>query len=342
MAGSLLKTRNVFLDTGAYDHQKFRFDHAALRKLRELGRIGYLRILVTAAVDGEVRRHIGSNLENAALALRRFQSHAAILEIGPPEELQPLFRVPDVARMRESALAVWESFLNDAKVEKVDAATVNVPELLMLYFSQKAPFGEKKKSEFPDAISLLSLAHWCMTNTAQLYLIGDDPDLQAWCAERPDMFHAKSLSEFLNLYNRAEEKLTQLALEIFEREKEWILSTVEEAFVECTFTYAENWEADVENVKITAMEVDDVDVIEVDEHRVILALDTNIRFRARVSGPDYDRGWSGHFEGSYSERLNVSLEIKYDLAKEEATEILDVLFNDGKDIKVRDPHGLDY
>jgi hypothetical protein len=354
MSESLLRTRNVFLDTEAYEHQRFRFDHAALRKLRELGRIGFLHILVTDTVDGEMREHIRSDLEDAVKSFGRFQGHAGVLASAPAEEYEGLFRQLDPAKTRESGLVVWDAFLRDAKVERVSAGSVHGPELLELYFSQQPPFSEKKKSEFPDAISLLSLAHWCQDNTAELLVVGDDPDLRAWCAEHAEMHHIESLSDFLDLYNRAEEKLSALVRAIFEREEEWIVSVIEESFLECTFLYPENWEADVENVEITSTRVDDVDLIEVDEQRFVLALQMQISFRADVSGPDYEHGWwdsedkrylalpSFRAEITSTENYGVSFGVKYDLAKEEATEITEVLFNDGREIKVRDEHGWPY
>ena len=354
MSEPLLKTRNVFLDTGAYEHQRFRFDHRALKKLRELGGAGFLRILVTDTVDGEVRQHIRKNLNNAAVSFTRLQGHLGILQAAPPEDFQGVFRTLDEPKMLEAALAVWEAFLIDARVERISASSVHGPELLQLYFSKRAPFSDQKKSEFPDAISLLSLAHWCHGRTEQLYVVGDDPDLQAWCGDCAGMYHIKSLNDFLDLYNRAEEKLSEIARAIFEREEEWIVSVVEESFLECTFTYAENWEADVENVEIASTRVDGVDVIEVDEHRFILVLEMQISFRADVSGPDYERGWWDSETKSYmvlpsfdtkitsTERYDVSFEVLYDVAKEEATEIRDVLFNDGKEVKVRDEHGWPY
>ena len=184
--------------------------------------------------------------------------------------------------------------------------------------------------------------------------MGDDPDLEVWCSAHPGMRYLKSLNDFLDLYNRAEEKLSKLALAIFEREEEWIVSTIKEAFLECKFTFVGNWEADVENVEITDTEVDDVDVIEVDESRFVLSIGMRIDFRADVSGPDYDRGWwdhedkcwlalpSFHTEVTSAERFDVSFEVAYDLSKEEATGIADVLFNDGKEIRVRDENGWPY
>jgi hypothetical protein len=184
MSESLLKTRAVFLDTEAYDHQKLRFDHPALRKLRELGGAGFLHIVSTDAVVGEVRRHISETLNNAAIALARFQGHAGVVQTSAAEEIGPLFKPVDHARLLALGQAVWDGFVKDAKVEVVSAATVHGANLLDLYFARQPPFSDKKKSEFPDAISLLSLEQWCRSKNSPLYLVGNDPDIKAWCESR--------------------------------------------------------------------------------------------------------------------------------------------------------------
>jgi hypothetical protein len=355
MSEPLLKTRHVFVDTEAYEHQKFRFDHPALKKLRDLGSAGFLRILTTDVVDGEVRQHIRRTVANAVVALDRFHNHAGVLQANSSDECRSLFKQIEESHLAELGIAVWEGFLEDAKVEIVRASTVHALDLLNLYFAQLPPFSERKKAEFPDAISVLSLDQWRRDKEEQeIYLIGDDPDIKAWCNAHAGMHHIKSLNEFLDLYNRAEDKLAQLALDIFEKEKEWIDSVVDESFLECAFVFGGNWEAEVENVEVTSSSVDDVNVIEVDEHRFVLAINKAISFSADVSGPDYDRGsWDSedkrymhlptfHSKVTSADTYDVSFEIEYDIANESATRIKDVMFNDGKEIRVRDEFGWPY
>ena len=354
MSEPLLKSRNVFVDTEAYEHQKFRFDHPVLKKLKDLGSVGFLHLLTTSSVDREVRQHISNNLNNAFVSLTRFQNHAGVLQAASSEECRSLFKTVDQSALIEFGMEVWEKFLADSKVEVVNASNVHTPDLLNLYFAQRPPFSKKKKSEFPDAISLLSLEQWCRNKGEQLFLISGDPDLKAWCDERPGMHHVKSLNEFLDLYNRAEENLTQLAHAIFDKEQEWVDCVLKDEFLGCSFVYANNWEAEVENVEITSTRIDDVNVIEVDEYRFILSLQMEISFTADVSGPDYDRGWwdseeksymhlpSFHAEVSSTDIYDVSFEVIYDISKEEATEIKEIMFNDGRQITVRDEHGWPY
>ena len=355
MSESLLKTRHVLIDTEAYEHQKFRFDHSALKKIRDLGNAGFLRVLTTDVIDGEVRQHIRRTLANASMALERFHSHAGVLQANSSDECRSLFKKVEESQLVELGIAVWERFLKETKVEMVSAASVNAPDLLNLYFAQRPPFSERKKSEFPDAISLLSLDRWRQDKEGQqIYLIGDDPDFKAWCSVHPGMHYIKSLNEFLDLYNRAEDKLAQIALEIFERENEWIDSVVEESFLECSFVFGGNWEAEVENVEVKSTRIDGVNVIEVDEHRFVLAVDVAIGLTADVSGPDYDRGWwdsederyihlpTFHSKVTSTDTYDVSFEIEYDISNVNATRIKDVMFNDGKEIKVRDEFGWPY
>jgi hypothetical protein len=82
---------------------------------------------------------------------------------------------------------------------------------------------------------------------------------------------------------------------------------IQDAFVECSFLYAPDWEAHVENVSVVSSRVDDLSVIEVDENKFVLTLSI---FWADVSGthydnPEYPEGyhmheqWMGHYDVSF-------------------------------------------
>lgn len=52
------------------------------------------------------------------------------------------------------------------------------------YFNKKAPFSEKKKSEFPDAIVLKSLEQWCSENNTTCIVLSKDTDMKKFKSER--------------------------------------------------------------------------------------------------------------------------------------------------------------
>src|SRR6516165_3649874 len=55
----------------------------------------------------------------------------------------------------------------------------------------------KKKSEFPDAISIASIRLWCQQNRATAYIVSEDRDLQACCSESGPLFHAESINDII-------------------------------------------------------------------------------------------------------------------------------------------------
>jgi hypothetical protein len=226
MSESALKTRTVFLDTQAYDDNKLHFVGPSLKKIRELGASGFLKILTTEVVDREVRSHVRRALSSAVTSHERLKGHLAILRALPSGAPSVLASQLDLAQLLPLGLQVWEDFLGGGRVEMVSVEQVGARQLLDLYFEQLPPFSEKKKSEFPDAISLLALEQWQKADGGELYLIGDDPDIKAWCESYPSMHHVPHLKEFVDLYNRAEQQLSGVAVSLFEREEDWIVSVI--------------------------------------------------------------------------------------------------------------------
>ena len=56
----------------------------------------------------------------------------------------------------------------------------------------------KKRSEFPDAISIASVRLWCQQNRATAYIVSEDRDLQACCSESGPLFHAESINDIIS------------------------------------------------------------------------------------------------------------------------------------------------
>lgn len=355
MTEPLLKTRYVFVDTQAFYQQRLKFDHPTLKRLKELCASRMLQLVVTETVIGEVKSKITEHLADATKALGQFHKEASLLEGFLPEQFAGLFCKPNEAEFVAAGCTIWDKFLADTKATIIPASVVNSKQLLDLYFASQAPFGNgKKKNEFPDAISTLSLEYWATENKQQIYVISGDSDLENWCKGQPFTIHLKSLGEFIDLYNRAEEKLTVLAHALFAKEEKRILDVVKDSFLKCGFQYADNWEAEVEDVDFKLIHIDEVNVIEVDEERAILALDGKIRFSAVIDGPDYDSGiWDSEdktyaylptfrVEKTFNEHFDISLEMIFSLENKDVLEIGEVLFDDSRDITLRDDDGYPY
>lgn len=351
----MLKSHNVFIDTQAFRQHKFRFDHPTLKRLLELCASGKMQLVLTEIVVGEVIVQLKDQLTEANKSLSQFHKLIGPLEGNVPDQYKGLLTKPNDNELVEAGLTLWANYRSNAKSLLIPASEVNSTELLTLYFSAKPPFGQgRKKNEFPDAISLLSLATWLTKNKTNIYVVSQDPDLENWCTHTPEVIHIKSLAELIDVYNRAEERLAELTHKLFNKEEAWFLDAIKTQFIESGFQYSDNWEADVENVEVQDIQSTEVNLIEVDEDHAVVAVSVQIEFSASISGPDYDNGiWDSEdkryvyvpdfgFEHSFSENYEVSVEFTFSAEAEEVDEILSIEFKDGRDIILSIDDGYPY
>ena len=93
-------------------------------------------------------------------------------------------------------------FFRDCSVEEIALPKDALSNTLDLYFRKRPPFGNaKKKSEFPDAFVLEALKSKAGVNGESVYVISEDPDLEAACKESPHLEHLPSVAHFLDLWN---------------------------------------------------------------------------------------------------------------------------------------------
>jgi hypothetical protein len=351
----MLKTRTVFLDTQAFCRQHLRFDQGAIRRLRELCRSRMLNLVVTEVVDGEVRAKLKERVEEAFRSLQRYQKDLSHLAASPSEAVQRTLCPLSSEDLLAQDIALWDAFLIETNATVVAALHVSVPSLLSLYFQGKAPFSSgRKKSEFPDAISLLTLESWNSTKGTPLYVVSGDKDLKTWCDGKDQFLHINGVEDFLDLYNQSEEKLTSLAHEMFSSQRKWMLEIVGDAFVASGFLYDGNWEAAVENVSVEQIELIDTKVIEVDEQRTVVVAKVSITFSAAIDGPDYDSGiWDSEdkrymyvpqirVERVFTDHFSISLECFYSIESKSIEQVGDVIIDDGKNIIIHEDDGYPY
>ncbi|MCA6115206.1 DUF4935 domain-containing protein [Bradyrhizobium sp. WSM 1738] len=77
--------------------------------------------------------------------------------------------------------------------------------MLRRYFTIEPPFsrGELKKTEFPDALALLSLEAWASRHHTTVLLVSRDTDWQAFAAASKHLVVIADLSAALDCFNAA-------------------------------------------------------------------------------------------------------------------------------------------
>ena len=192
------------------------------------------------------------------------------------------------------------------------------------------------------------------SNKKQVYIISDDKDLKGFCLNSEHFLSIKYLPEFLDLYNRAEERLTNIVHEYINKEVNWITDNIKESFKNCAFTYANNWDSDVNEIIINNISIDEINIIKVEDDRAIVELRAEIGYTANISGPDYDNSiWDSedkeyifmkYFNENFDfdDTYNVSMEIFFDEEQNELTKIDGVLFDGSTDIELDYDDGYPY
>lgn len=351
----MLESRNVFIDTQVFVQNKFRFDHPTLKRLLELGSSCLIQLVLTDTVVGEVRAKLTEQFTEATKSLGQFHKHINIVESILPAQYQGLIAKPSEEELVGLAMQAWDTYITNSRALIVPSNSVNGANLLALYFGSKPPFGDgHKKNEFPDAITVLSLLDWMKTNKTKLYVISQDKDIVSWCAITSDVFHVNSLAEFIDLYNRCEEKLTELVHLLFENEKAFFLDAIKEQFLSCGFVYEDNWEASVDYVDVTEISVHEINIIEVKETSAFISVMVNINFSAEINGPDFDNGiWDSedkkyayipdfNLAHAFEEQYEVSVEFKFSAETNEVEQILNITVENGDDIGLRIDYGYPY
>ena len=335
--------------------QGFKFDGSTLNKIKELGRSSLIEVYISEVVKKEVISKLSEKMTKANKLRSDFLKELVILENDLPNELAESLNKFDKLSLEKVAESRWVKFLEESKATILDPNAICNLELLSMYFDGKYPFSEgKKKDEFPDAISILSLKAMMAGTDAPVYVISNDNDLKGFC-EKEDLFISLSqLSEFLDLYNRAEERLTSVVHGYITNEMDWLTENIEDAFVNCSFNYSDNYEAEVENVRVTELSTQEIDVIGIEDARVIIEIRCGISCTADISGPNYDNAmWDSeekeyiifeHFNANmtFDDVYDISIELSFNESQGEFTKIEQIEFDGGCDIELHYDDGFPY
>jgi hypothetical protein len=337
-----LETRNIFIDTQAFRQQHFKFDNRVLSRLRELGGAGLINIIISDVVRHEVSSQISKKVSEAISLKDKLLNELSFLENDIPKQLAESLKSSTIEDLKNIGDMRWKDYIKNANITVLNSNDICNEELLSLYFEGTFPFSAgKKKNEFPDAISLLSLKAWTKKRNnkkKKVYIISNDSDLKGFCDD-DKYISIDELAEFLDIYNRIEERLTATVNGYISNEIEWIIEKIKESFLECEFECSGNWEIEVDDVEIESVDIADINIIKVEDKRAIVSLKTTIEFSANFSGPDYDNSvWDGEdkvyiFLETFSEDMHfdeifdVSMIVDFDEEAGELTAIEDIQFD---------------
>ncbi|HEY4093589.1 MAG TPA: PIN domain-containing protein [Luteibacter sp.] len=187
----------ICIDTSTYEKNAFAFDKGLLAQcpgIRESG----LRLLMVDVVEREVRAHLASKTEEQVKTLRKELRSAR--QSGLVDDVAvDLMAFQEFDGCRH-AIARLDEFKGSAGVEVVVVAEhCDLQRLVDDYFSSQPPFAanSKKKSEFPDALTLLALEAFGDGMQRGILVVSEDKGWHDYAANSRTVFAGPDLATVL-------------------------------------------------------------------------------------------------------------------------------------------------
>lgn len=192
--------RYIFLDTNVFYRIGFDMQSSLFNSIENLALSGRIKIILTDIVYDEIAAGVEERLLEAKSAFEGRWEKFRILSLGDP----PIINEPknsDFANHHPKIMASIDAFLEKCGALRLPIDTVSTTDVMALYFSRQAPFGkERKKHEFPDAISLLCLEKFAAEHLSSIYLVSDDPDIGYYCETSDRLLPCNDLSALVAAY----------------------------------------------------------------------------------------------------------------------------------------------
>lgn len=191
------------LDTTEFHRAGYNFQSKILKALGQFTDTD-VSLLFSEVVLNEVHAHIRDDIkaksDQVRSALRQIGKAAAIT-MDPSQTMLGAGIPVDVSAR---AAELIDAFLAEVGAEQLPVDNgPTVRQLHDLYFGSHPPFSAKadKKSEFPDAIALLSMQHWAEQQDGFVLAVSNDGDWTRFAEQSPRVIVVPALAPALNLFN---------------------------------------------------------------------------------------------------------------------------------------------
>ncbi|MEQ1812599.1 MAG: PIN domain-containing protein [Terricaulis sp.] len=188
-----MKYDAITIDTQTAERQGYRFDSGLLARLKQFNRTP-TAFVISDVVVAEIRRRLIRRTEEARDSL--LKAVRVGTDLGLIEPSSARLENADTKSLVDRRLT---KFLMEASAVVLPSENVPISDLLERYFASTPPFSESKKSEFPDAISLLSLERWASDQDRRVLAVSGDKDWFSYAASSSRIDVVKDLAEALSV-----------------------------------------------------------------------------------------------------------------------------------------------
>ncbi|WP_317201311.1 PIN domain-containing protein [Janthinobacterium sp.] len=198
----------ITIDTTVFDDGGMRLDKGLFSQLLQFGSHP-ANLVLSEVVLREIKRHLTKSIGSKKDRFGRDLIDSAEFvgyDIKYVQEIKSKFE--ELLSPEDICEAQISHFLAESSAIIVDVDDhLQLGDVVEYYFDGKAPFHKEnlKKSEFPDAISLMSLEGWARDAETELVVVSRDGDWAAYCETSEKLHIVKDLATALALFQTPDE-----------------------------------------------------------------------------------------------------------------------------------------
>jgi PIN domain len=193
----------ITLDTSVFDAQGLKLESGSLKQLEQF-RDGLTRFIISDIIKEEVLSHLNRKARDVKTSVESSLKQAKYYWQIQDSEIEDIKQSIFSGREPEDITSEqFNRFIEKTSLEIVEAQNyLVVNDLIQRYFKAEPPFSEngKKKSEFPDAIALMSLEEWAEENETEIIVVSSDKDWEGFCEVSERLHYCKELTDALELF----------------------------------------------------------------------------------------------------------------------------------------------
>jgi hypothetical protein len=193
----------ITLDTSIFDAHGLKLESGLLKQLEQF-RDSSTQLIISEVVKEEVLSHLNKKAKevkkNVDSSLKQAKEYWQTKDFEIENLGQLIFGGYEPHEITSER---FNRFTEATSLEVIEAHNyLRVNDLIQKYFKAEPPFSEngKKKSEFPDAIALISLEQWAEENETEIVVVSLDKDWEGFCKVSERLHYCKELTDALELF----------------------------------------------------------------------------------------------------------------------------------------------
>jgi hypothetical protein len=332
---------HILLDTEVFRRENLHFASKRFRQLAAFVAAQEVTVYVTDVTIGEVRKAIASEVTNALeLLSKKDKAVLGVLVQTNEAGLSGLLKMPDKTVLINELNEMFDRLLKDLAAVTLSTDEVPVAELRKRYFEEIPPFDARaaKKHEFPDALFILAAEGHAKTRGHILHVVSADKGIAEAAQLADGLEHIEMLPTMITKIHEAVETtaaVAKAAEQAFVALTSDIITQVKESFGGISF-YVDELDGEVSDVEVSAVDLSEPWIEEIDGTTVTLGFEADISFTAEVTIADPDQTARDSETGDFmifgylskgigkTEYVPGSVEVEVNLADVAESRLLDV------------------